>query len=90
MRLHILLALALFAFGGLDVWAWLRDRWRSRRDDLVDRHPQAVALRALAERTPAPAPPPLHIVLSERLVRREIVADCELFDLDATWAGEGR
>lgn len=49
MRLHILLALAFFAVGALDLVGWLRDWWRSRTDAAVDRHPMAVALRTLRD-----------------------------------------
>jgi hypothetical protein len=49
MRLHVVEALALFAAGVLGGIEWLRDWWRSRTDAAIDRHPQALALRALED-----------------------------------------
>lgn len=91
-----LAALALVAFGTLGAWErpwrWVRDRYRSRNDHLVD-DAWAQALRTLAaeqhraerERTQADA-------IAERLRRREVTAECEYLDIASTpWLrGEGR
>lgn len=88
MTLHVIAAFTLFALGVLGGIEWLRDLWRARSDAAVDRHPIAVALHTLAtdeerhaerERAQAQA-------IAERLRRREVVAECELFDIEAMWS----
>lgn len=85
MRLHVVMALVLFALGAFGTLEWLRDLWRSRTDDAIDRHPRARQLHALAHTI---EPPPLNEVLAERLRTRQVVAEADLFDIEAATAGE--
>lgn len=90
MRLHTFAALALFAFGVLGGAGWLRDWWRARRIDRdVEQHPVARQLRTLRERHVDP-PPSVREAIAEALVRREVVAECEFFDIEAATLGESR
>jgi hypothetical protein len=85
VTLHILAALALFAFGALGGVEWLRDHLRARRLDRdVERHPVARQLRVLREvAAPAAPPPSARLAVAEALRRREVVAEAELFDICA-------
>lgn len=83
----VLAFVAFFVLGGGE---YVRDRWRARSDHSIDHHPMAVALRTLAdderrrtehERTVAAA-------IAERLRSRQVIAECEFFDIEAATAGE--
>lgn len=71
MRLHIAEGVGLVAFGLL-VLPWLRDRWRSRRDELVDAHPMAEVVQQSAVVLCDPPPFDFEAIERERAQARAI------------------